>query len=205
MASLLSEYFAFDRELSRITQRLGQGYSSLAPHDEKLAVIVEHAVMKLQDVWSCRVRRVILYSAAGGCRTASGRKLPRAKNLPWARSAMDRVREIWTSRTMDRIWEPKWYDPSQAIRVATLLDIANKLDVAAGLGASTAAENLRIVRNVIVHSVPDPWRKFRRLANATGTRLTPVQFVSTIDPITGLSMITDWIEDLRRCMRATVQ
>jgi hypothetical protein len=204
MPSLLVCCRRFDADTRSITNRVALALASanFTPGDRE--AIVEHAIIRLHDAWAVRVRQLIVLSAIGGHVTASGNVLGRATNLDCRLSPVHQVRLLWTTRPMDSTWEPKWYDPAEAIRSARLLGVRNFLELSAGLGATLQARELRTVRNLIAHRVPNAWQKFRTLARNHPPTASPALYTTAPHPQSGLSPLSTWVADLTTTLRAAV-
>ncbi len=121
---------------------------------------------------------------------------------------MDFLRERWAlNKKMSRSWEPDWFIPQNAIRAATLLQVGNELQIANGLGASTSPERLRITRNVIAHSLPNTWQRFRQLNNDLG--INPIKFPSDLvlsyNPSTTNRYLEDWIVEIELSVAIAIE
>jgi hypothetical protein len=174
----------------------------LAQRQVNLAIFetyLSHAIIALHDAWAFRCRAIVLRSAAGGSQTLSRGILPRTHRRP-----SEWLSGHWGYSPMPRTWEPRWHVPAEAIRAAHILGIANENQVTNGLGASTAAEELRITRNVIAHSLPATWARLRRLEQNLGHtgRETPADFAVLRYRNVGGRHIERWVAELRGCLRA---
>ena len=160
---------------------------------------LNYSAIRLHDEWSIRCRELILRSAEGGVTTRSGNLINKASSIGKENCPLKWVRDNWTSKkVMDKSWEPRWYDPSQAIRVAKLLNIQNLSSITNGLGLSIAPLRIRIVRNVIVHSLPETWKKFKQLEKDLGLSPgKPCNMLSAIDKNVGSRYYNIWAEELR--------
>jgi hypothetical protein len=107
---------------------------------------------------------------------------------------------------MSPTWEPDWYIPAVAIRAAGILAVANLNEIMNGLGASTAADEVRITRNVVAHSLPATWKRLRALEQNCGHtgREAPAEFVALRYRRIGARHIDKWIAELRICLRTAV-
>ena len=199
--NLLREYRQFDRRCTRIEGIARHAVAYRFDDPLLFETYLSHAIVALHDAWAFRCRAIVLRSAVGGARTVSGRTLPRAHVRP-----LECLRCGWGRRRMPRTWEPDWYIPAVAIRAATILGIANVNQITNGLGASTVAEEVRITRNVVAHSLPATWRRLRQLQLDLGHtgRETPADFAVLRYPAVGLRHIERWIAELRACIRVAV-
>lgn len=107
---------------------------------------------------------------------------------------------------MPAAWEPKWHIPSDAVRAAALLALPNQATIQSGLGATTAIDRLRAVRNVVAHSSRSAWRKLRMLQTRTGLLgLDPTQTALKRGQASGMRNIDYWVSDLKAAFRAAVE
>lgn len=108
---------------------------------------------------------------------------------------------------MDRDWEPHWFVPADAIRAAQLLSVANLAQITNAFGACLAAEEVRITRNVVAHSLPATWFKLRRLQRQLGHRgdEDAAEFVMSRVGNLGPRHLHDWIADFKACLNAAIQ
>jgi hypothetical protein len=157
------------------------------------------AIVRLHDEWSAKCREIILQSASGAAYTRKGVLLGRSSRL-LGESPMPHLRRKWSVKgsTMKSTWEPKWYTPSEASRAASLLGLSNEATVTAALGAGTIPDDLRITRNVVVHTLPNTWNQYRSLVRRYGhpSSTTPADFVTLRNTATGLLLFDEWIDSL---------
>jgi hypothetical protein len=169
---------------------------------------VEWAIIRLQDAWAVRCRAIVLASAEGLHQTRSRASLPRSPVLAHSQDPLDFLQRNWTpKKTLGRSWEPKWYAPAEAIRAASLLKIANEAEVTNGLGAATAPEHVRVVRNVLSHSLPNTWARFRQLERALGVTVpgSPVSLATAIEPTASVPYVEFWMLEFRDSLYAALQ
>ncbi len=126
--------------------------------------LVSSVIVRLYDAWAVRCRALVLQSARGGVLTANGRRVCRSSRLGRGGSPLAVLRQRWSrNRSMSHGWEPNWHVPDDAIRAASILQVDNEAEITAGLGADVVSADLRILRNVIAHSLPATWAKYRQL------------------------------------------
>ncbi len=119
---------------------------------------VKFCVISLVDCWSDFHRSVILSSAVGGVRTASGALLPsspiRSKSAALLAAKTNTKGKIGN--------EPRWHDADQSIAVAKKLNIANFSNYSLAVGdANSPADQVRTVRNFFCHERSDCAEKLR--------------------------------------------
>lgn len=206
-------------QLARIPARfdaIGAGIESLVHrailargHDrEVFEACVETAIVRLHDEWAMKCRSLVLDSASGGAVRKSGHRIPRSGVLLRGESPLEAIRRTWktTGKTMPAVWEPRWYDPGEACRAAALLSVVNQPTILAALGAGTTPPVLRTVRNVVAHSLPSCWLRFRELTGNLGLPkdITAAEFATTLDGVSGQMYIQRWVEDLENALWAGV-
>lgn len=205
--SLTNEVLRFENICVRLRRLITIALAIQSSDTVHFESITNFVVIRLQDEWAVRCRAIIVKSANGKIQTRSGRILPRSPVLSRSFSPLDVLRNEWTTkRKMGSAWEPKWFDANDSIRAATKLRLVNESEISLGLGAGTAASNLRIVRNVVVHSLPTTWRQFRQLERDLGLIVTaPSELVVSRDRITGDRYINIWMSELKNNLFAAIQ
>jgi hypothetical protein len=113
----------------------------------------ENASVQLQDSWNNFCRDVIFRSWRGGVHTLDGRFIPRRTGDTSPRAALTELRSTYSGKAKKAwYWEPKWFDPIEAIEAASRLGIPNLAEVSAGIGLSPSPlAELRAVRNYFAH------------------------------------------------------
>ena len=113
----------------------------------------EGAIIQLQDQWSTFTRDLIVRSWVGGVRTLSGRHIPARRGLVSDRAALAELRATYTGKLKkSQYWEPKWFDPIEAIEAAQRLKIPNVAEVVAGLGLTPSPlVEIRAARSFVAH------------------------------------------------------
>jgi hypothetical protein len=166
------------------------------------------AVIKLHDFWTVHCRQLILYSCRGG-ETLSGMILSRSPVLRRGADPIEWLRENWTrqGKRMGSSWEPDWHVPDKCLRAAELLKIANYSTVSNALSAVLVADQLRVTRNAIVHSLPVTYSHFRAMENALGYtgRVPPLELIFYRIGGSGPMLVDVWISELRLCIAAAIR
>lgn len=196
--NLLREFQQFDRRCAHLATLANNALAQRNANRTLFETYLCYALIALHDAWAYRCRAIVLRSAIGGVRTISGIVLP-----PMHRRPMVWLRKHWGRKVMPPTWEPDWYIPATAIRAAQILGTANVNQITNGLGASIAAERVRITRNVVAHSLPATWKRLRtlqRMLGHTGEE-PPSEFALLRDRNIGARHIDAWIADLRACIR----
>jgi hypothetical protein len=162
----------------------------------------EGAVVKLQDRWGAFSQDLVLLSAVGSVRTTSGVLIARRYAAP--RVALDRLRATFAGRARKPgYWQPKWFDPTEAIDAANRLGIPNFAAVSAALGATPAPlEELRAVRNFFAHRGALAGRTAR---SVIGVATTPEVHNYLTETLTGGALRFEvWISTLQGMARASI-
>jgi hypothetical protein len=166
------------------------------------------SVIKLHDFWTTHCRQLVLYSCREGT-TLSGNLLSRSPVLPSGADPVEWLRGNWTrqGKRMGSSWEPDWHVPDQCLRAAELLRIANYSTVFNALSAVLVADQLRVTRNAIVHSLPVTYSRFRVMEIALGFtgKVPPLEFIFYRIGGSGPMLIDVWISELRLCIAAAIR
>ncbi|WP_419784839.1 hypothetical protein [Pseudodesulfovibrio sp.] len=116
--------------------------------NQKARILAEMCVLRIHDEWCRFCRELIIVSAMGLGRTASGHRVPRASgmyNIQCVQAAFKRGRPNWK-------FEPSWAVTNDCLKAAQKLGITNFNTIAASLGAQNShADDLRVVRNFFAH------------------------------------------------------
>jgi len=198
----------FDRCVDRVNDSISHGLAQILTHPEAFESCVNGAIIRLHDVWAFTCREIIISSARGNCLARAQQLLPRSPQLSRGMAPVDFLRTKWTTRrTMPNRWEPHWFIPNDAIRAATILGVANEIQVTAGLGAVNFADHLRITRNVLAHSLPATWKAFRTLQLDLRMPVSdsPAEFFVSPSQNGSSRIMHDWTADLRLALMATIQ
>ena len=202
MASVLEDVIGFDRSVTRLSQ-LVRVAAQRQTVDLTRKALAEYSLLKLHDVWAFRCRQIVLKSAVGGLITSRGQTVARATHLPKGITPLVLLRSLWANkRIMQSTWEPDWFVPNTCIRAARLLDTHNLAAISAGLGASQAANEVRTVRNLIAHSLPNTWVRYRSLTIPFHGTVSPDQVILTVDIVTGTNQFSRWAADFRSSLLA---
>ena len=182
----------YDRLLTRALQLRGA-------EKETSDALIERVIIGLHDSFALAARNIILDSAIGKNVTRTGRQLVRTGSLVGFASPLDFLRHRWAhNKKMPNSWEPDWFMPDNSVRAATLLQVANEVEITNGLGALVSINRLRATRNVIAHCLPNTWQRFRDLNDQLGfypMRLPP-DLVMSYDSNTKNRYIDDWMTEI---------
>ncbi len=182
----------YDRLLTRALELRG---AEKATSD----ALIERVVIGLHDSFALAARNIVLDSAAGKTVTRTGRQLTKTVALTGFAGPLEFLRHRWAhNKKMPNSWEPDWFMPDNSIRAATLLQVANEIEITNGLGALINIDRLRATRNVIVHCLPNTWQRFRELNDQLGFHPMrfPPDLVMSYDPNTKNRYIDDWMSEI---------
>lgn len=165
-----------------------------APEDWSVQCYV---LVRLLDEWGLFSRSVVINSARGRITSRAGVAVLRSPIVLRGQDPLDVLRRSF-SKPKSPIWEPRWYNPVDAIDAANRLQIRNLANVAAGLGlAGTAPEDLRHCRNYVAH------RSGRAESDAgvVRTRFTPpltakIDSLASVRMPDGRLLLEHWCDDL---------
>jgi hypothetical protein len=93
--------------------------------------------------------------------------------------------------------------PDNAIRAARLLGVTNLAEITVGLGAPLAHDELRATRNLLAHSLPNTWIRFRALQAMTPPTSSfqyPADYALQLEPQSMQSRIFYWMDDLEAAL-----
>ncbi len=182
MARRLSEHiFRFDRCATVIDSWVAKAVVEFVDDRSSFDGLMMSAIVKLHDSWAYACRQIVLSSASGDWITRKNLRLNRGSAVPTREDPLTTLRASWTKtgKPMDPNWEPHWFVPDTAIRAATLLGARNLTEITNAFGAVQSAEPLRITRNVVAHSLPNTWQRFRTLQRGLPVQQSssPTEFV----------------------------
>ena len=172
--------------------------------------IAVHAylVIRLLIAWTYFCRTVVLLSARGHVNTVTGAYLPRSPVAAQGLSAIAALKATYPPPRRARpLWEPKWYEPAEAIDAAQRLKIANFATVSAGLGlAGFGVEDLRLVRNFLAHRSEFADQQLHAVRKRLGLSLStsPEELLVTLVP-GGATLFQTWCWELLQRATDAVQ
>jgi hypothetical protein len=209
--SLSRHLVRFRTDRKRIEGVLLGAFSIRISEPERFRALAEWIVIALHDSWSRSCRDIVLDSARGSL-SRTGRSLPRSNLLRGYAGCSDPVtvlRTLWatTGKAMPNTWEPDWFVPRNALRAAKLLGVANEIELGNGFGASAAPDHLRITRNVVAHSLPNTWQRFRVMQLSLGLFVAtrPAELIVTFDVQSGMRFIDKWLQELEASLNVAIE
>ena len=153
-----------------------------------------YLIVRLQQLWGEFCRELIVRSAMGGCLTRNGLILPK---VPGVR----RVSDINTVIKLKDLAGPgsKWEEPAFAVDQAIRLTVANLHGIDLGLGqASVVADNIKSIRNYIVHPNRSNKVRYAHTTMVLGFRgLPPDELLFQAVP-GGETVFENWLSTLTR-------
>ena len=159
-------------------------------------------VVRLQHLWGEFCKELVVRSATGGCVTRTGLYLPpapgvkRVKDIPNIIARHTR-QQFSGSRT-------HWEDPQFAIGHAQRLQVANFRQLSLGLGSVTILDQLKSVRNFIVHPNDNTGPKYLQTTMTLGFRgMPPTQLINQ-SSIGGATIFEMWVSELEATAYAAV-
>lgn len=162
-------------------------------------------IVRLLDEWAMKCRSIVLVSASGKAHTSSGPFLMKSPLLQRGEAPIEALRRKWSpKKPMGHSWEPRWHDAAEAIRAASILSIGNEVTLTNALGAGLGSEQLRVVRNAVVHSLPKAQIEFRKFLALEGLPLTlkPYQVGFEICSSSSVCYLDLWASELRSILYA---
>lgn len=112
-----------------------------------------YSIVRLHDSWARFCRTLILTSATGNVSTLSGSHVTRSPAVASGQSSLDALKATYTRNQRRRVlWEPRWYEPTDAIEAAGRLQVHNFSAISAALGAmGTGVGELGDCRHFLAH------------------------------------------------------
>ncbi len=203
MDSLATPLQAFLRE-NRVLLRLFQRqvpYSTPTGmwHNPEPFAIQSYAIARLHDAWARFCRQLILLSAAGGISTTAGAYVRRSPIVNQKQKPLDVLKLTYTKKRQKWVfWEPKWFDPWEAVQAAQALQIDNFPTVSAGLALTGhGVDELRDCRNFILHRSRSSNRRLDPLRQRIGVSLsTSAEELVNVLTLGGGSIFEEWCIEL---------
>ena len=115
--------------------------------------VQSYATIRLHDAWARFCRALVLLSGRGRVITLGGTYVPCSPITAQGQSVLAALRSTYPQKRQTHIvWEPRWFDPAEAIDAANRLRVGNFPTISAGLGVTGyAVDDLRACRNFLVH------------------------------------------------------
>ena len=155
-------YFRFASRLWRMSElyRIESGAVELHPErrDGRLFCVV-----RLQHLWGEFCRELITRSSIGGARTMEGTRLPRVSGVRQWKDVEKIARET-TGRRLD----VPWHIPEQSARIALKLAPKNATQIVTALSSVSPIDEIRAIRNYVVHPNLDTRVKYGAAARRAG-------------------------------------
>ena len=176
------------RFVAKLPANLGEKQIWELVHKDSRAYLV----VRLQLLWGEFCKELVVRSAIGGCVTRAGQAVLPAPNV----KDVSDIRRITKLKDLSGP-SSKWEEPSFAIDQATLLKITNLYDIVSGLGqASAVMDDIKCVRNLIVHPNGRNTNKYTQMTRVLGFRgLAPDQLLSQTVPGSA-TIFENWLSTL---------
>lgn len=197
--NLGARYWRFSRNAHAIGAAFE--HATMTPVDPECsathALARENATIQLQDQWSAYCRDMITASWRGGCTTLGGVVIPKRAGLSSYASAVAALRATYVGTAKkSKYWEPKWFDPVQALDAAKRLGVPNLPTLSAGLGLTPSPlDELRAVRNYFAHRGPESCDRLQPFLGARATVALVHQHVSA-PTLAGVPQLVRWVHEL---------
>ena len=164
----------------------------------------EMCVVKLNDMWSKYCRNLIIISAVDKPRTITGTTVITSNVVKKYKDVMPFLRRKFNRKNI--LWEPKWHIAHEAIKAAHELSISNYQTISSAIGAQCSpADEIRIVRNYIVHQNKETARKYIGiLINYNIPQNTAAVKMLEEFMILGVNLFEYWIRKLQIMARLSI-
>ena len=185
--------------LSRFAASRQSGMTICEPLHRDASAFV---VVRLQHLWGEFCRELVVRSATGGCATRTGLYLPPAPGVNRVRD----IPHIIARHTREQFSGSRthWEDPQFAIRHAQRLQVGNFSQMSLGLGSVTILDQLKSVRNFIVHPNGNTGPKYLQTTRTLGFRgMPPIQLINQRS-IGGATIFEMWVSELEAAAYAAV-
>lgn len=161
------------------------------------------SVVRLHDTWARFCREIFIMSAIGKARDLTGNIIV---GVPGAANSSDVLNILWrihprrSNRPRSSYWEPKWYNPTEFIRLAQYVGLSNFPTLSAAIGATPSPiDDLRKIRNFLVHRSESAARDAKMVVG----NMSPMEYLEQIvSP--GFPLFITWIYQLRAQCQAAV-
>ena len=151
-----------------------------------------YSVIRLQLLWGEFCRELIVKSAIGGCVTRADQTLDQVPNVK-------KVSDILGIIKLKDLGSPaaKWEEPQFAINQALTLNVKNINSIQLGLGgASMVADNIKCVRNYLVHPNRNNRNKYVNMIRILGFHDLPPDQLLYQAVIGGETVFENWLSTL---------
>ena len=205
-ASLVKIYGGFLKEIMSLERILASTSSPSAGTrlgPEQLTC--EMCVVRLHDAWARFCRELVVLSAYAWPLTAQGQRVPRASGIRDRREVIPTLFATYQSKTT----EPPWHIPGECIGAARSLNLANRSEIAGGLGLSfpqSPTDQLRQMRNFFAHRNVHTAKDVEQIAISLGmpnVRYFHLLLVSVMPH--GVPLFVLWVQRLRRMAWLAIQ
>lgn len=174
-----------------------------AQHDAdplRRRAILEHAILRSQDLWGRFWREACLLSATGAVCDAGGQKVLRAPGCRTFQIACTKIRAYYRKLNHPNPhWEPDWHKPAVVTDITRLLQSSNAHTLSGAVAAQqNPYQELRVVRNYIAHMGASAARD----AYAVTGGSAPHDYI--LQPVRGVTRFEEWIGRMKLVASAAV-
>ena len=188
-------YAHFVARTDSLVSGLGSPLPQNRPYSETCPPIHKYGrlklVIRLQLLWGEYCRELVVSSALGDTHTLSGKLLTRVAGVSRATDIVNVATIVSNGRP------PPWHQPGFTVRVAARLDVQNLFEIRQGLSAVSPADDLRAVRDYVVHPNRRTKVRYLTVAQRLGSHTAgPDSLLSTLLP-GGATLFEAWVADLQ--------
>ena len=155
-------YFRFASRLERMYERYRIEPEVFDSHPERRDGRL-FCVVRLQHLWGEFCRELIARSSIGGARTMEGTYLPRVSGVRQWKDVEEIARETTGARR-----DVPWHIPERSARIALKLAPKNATQIATALSSVSPIDEIRAIRNYVVHPNRDTRVKYDAAARRAG-------------------------------------
>lgn len=174
-----------------------------AQHDADLQrrrAVLEHAILRSQDLWGRFWREACLLSATGAARDAAGQKVARAPGCRTFQIAHTKIRAYYRKLNHPNPhWEPDWHKPAVVAEITRLLQSSNANTLSSAVSAQqNPYQELRLVRNYIAHMGASAARDAYSVSGGSA----PHEYI--LQPVRGVTRFEEWVGRMKLVASAAV-
>ena len=150
-------------------------------------------VVRLQHLWGEFCRELLVRSAVGGASTISGIYLPQVPGIKRAKDV-----DLMAAQIMNRRRFIEWYMPAYISKIAHMLKLVNQVQIIQGMNPDDTINDIRSVRNYIVHPTYESYQRYSNTAGKFGV-FDPdpdILLSSSISP-GNVTLFEDWVIQLQ--------
>ena len=195
--SAITEHYA--HFVSRTDRMMARYNDTLAADGKDRLIEIEtrresrlFCVVRLQHLWGEFCRELLVRSAVGGAFTIDGTYLTRAQGINRAVDVVQEVRKVVRRNII------AWHVPDVAVRATNSVAPANKTQILAGLSMNNPVDDIRAVRNYVVHPNVESRRRYNNVARKFGVFDTdPDALLRSSISRGNTTLFEDWVIQLQ--------